>query len=247
MPVMFVDFTSEYPTCNSNLGIWDFMIAADIAVRDDATEEVCEFLDSVTLETMFNRKNWRKLNFFGLVKPEGDMLPVRTPYADVEGESTNVAINPLRSKNPIWYAGPDLVAAKIYKGQSPKILKAIRIIPVGIQKGLKSIVLGDRKIDPEKDNFYNAIIEGKEQASGPVKQFFKCLANAGCYGLPVELNAKKYGRNSRKNVRVFSGEAEFDLLPSPLKVELPGKWSCPSSRPGSPLPGDCSWPCWKKA
>ncbi len=227
MPVMFVDFTSEYPTCNSNLSIWDFMIAADVAVQDDATEEICEFLDSVTLETMFNRKNWRKLNFLALVKPEGDMLPVRTPYADAEGETTNVAINPLRSKNPIWYAGPDLVAAKIYTGRSPKVLKTIRITPVGVQKGLKSIVLGNRKIDPEKDNFYNAIIEGKEQASGPVKQFFKCLANAGCYGLPVELNAKKYGRNSRKNVQVFSGEAEFDLLPSPLKAELPGKWFCP--------------------
>jgi hypothetical protein len=221
-----VDFTSQYPTCNSLLGIWDFMIAEDANV-EEATTEVCQFLDSVTREKMFDRKNWRKLNFFALVKPAGDMLPVRAVYNDVEGESTNIGINPLTSKVPIWYSGPDLVASKILTGRSPKIIKAIRITPVGVQRGLEQITLGDREIVPERDNFYNVVIEGKEQSSGPIKQFYKGLANAGCYGLAVEVNGKKRGRKNRKNVRVFSGEMEFDLDPNPEKIELPGKWFCP--------------------
>jgi hypothetical protein len=226
LPAMFVDFTSQYPTCNSLLGIWDFMIAEDVSVQE-ATKEVREFLDSVTLERMFNRNRWRQLNFFALVEPQSDMLPVRAVYNHVEGESTNIGINPLTSKIPIWYSGPDLAASKILKGRSPKILKAIRITPEGVQKRLRPTTLGNRKIVPERDNFYNVVVEGKEQSSGPIREFYKCLANAGCYGLAVEMNGKRYGRNNRKNVRVFSGETEFDLNPRPDKVELPGKWFCP--------------------
>src|SRR3989442_4815133 len=176
---------------------------------------------------MFNRNRWRQLNFFALVEPQGDMLPVRAVYNDAEAESTNIGINPLRSKVPIWYSGPDLAASKILTGRSPKIIKAIRITPVAVQKGLRPTTLGCRKIVPERNNFYNVVVEGKEQSSGPIREFYTCLGNAGCYGLAVEMNGKKYGRNNRKNVRVFSGEKERDLNPRPEKVELPGKWVCP--------------------
>ena len=73
VPIMFVDFTSQYATCNSLLGTWDYMIARDVKVRD-ATEEVREFPNSVTLDKMFNRGSWPELNFFALVEPHGDML-----------------------------------------------------------------------------------------------------------------------------------------------------------------------------
>jgi len=226
MPVMFVDFTSEYPTCNSLLRIWDYMIADDVEVLD-ATREVRYFLNSVTLEDMFDRENWRKLNLFALIEPRGDVLPVRAVFNEVEGESTNIGINPLTSKVPIWYSGPDLVMSKILTGRAPKVLKAIRIIPLGVQKGLRPTKLGDRNIDPARDNFYNVVIEGKEKSSGAVREFYKCLANAGCYGLAVEVNGKRFGNKSKKKVHVFSGEINFDLQPNPEKVEVPGPWFCP--------------------
>ncbi|HEX6502421.1 MAG TPA: DNA polymerase [Terriglobales bacterium] len=226
MPVMFVDFTSEYPTCNSLLGIWDYMIAEDVRVLE-STKEVREFLSSVTLQDMFDAENWRKLNFFALVEPRGDVLPVRAIFNDVEGESTNIGINPLTSKCPIWYSGPDLVMSKIQTGRTPKVIKAISIIPVGVQKGLRPTKLGDRTIDPELHNFYNVVIEGKEKSPGAVREFYKCLANAGCYGLAVEVNGKRFGRKSKKKVHVFSGEINFDLQPNPEKVEVPGPWFCP--------------------
>jgi hypothetical protein len=128
---------------------------------------VRKFLNSVTFQKMFNRASWPDLNFFALVEPHGDMLPVRAVYNDVEGESTNIGINPLTSKVPIWYSGPDLAASKIQTGRSPKIVKAVRITPVGVQEGLKPITLGNKKIVPEEDNFYNIVVEGKEQSSGP--------------------------------------------------------------------------------
>jgi hypothetical protein len=152
------------------------------------------------------------------------MLPVRAVYNDVEGESTNIGINPLTSKVPIWYSGPDLAASKIQTGRSPKIVKAVRITPVGVQEGLKPITVGNKKIVPEEDNFYNIVVEGKEQSSGPIKQFYKCLASAGCYALAVEVNGKKPAKKNRKEVRVFSGEMEFDLEPKPERVENPGPW-----------------------
>jgi hypothetical protein len=74
VPIMFVDFTSQYATCNSLLGTWDYMIARDVKVQDD-TEEVRKFLNSVTFQKMFNRASWPDLNFFALVEPHGDMLP----------------------------------------------------------------------------------------------------------------------------------------------------------------------------
>ena len=226
VPIMFVDFTSQYASCNSLLGTWDYMIARDVKVRD-AMEEVSKLLNSVTLEKMFNQASWPQLNFFALVEPHGDMLPVRAVYNDVDGESTNIGINPLDIQSSDRYSGPDLVASKIQTGRTPKILKAVRITPVGVQEGLKPITLGNKKIVPDEDNFYNIVVEGKEQSSGPIKQFYKCLASAGCYGLAVEVNGKKHTKKNRKDVRVFSGEMEFDLEPKPDRVENPGPWFCP--------------------
>jgi hypothetical protein len=225
VPIMFVDFTSQYATCNSLLGTWDYMIARDVKVQDD-TEEVRKFLNSVTFQKMFNRASWPDLNFFLLVEPHGDMLPVRAVYNDVEGESTNIGINPLTSKVPIWYSGPDLAASKIQTGRSPKIVKAVRITPVGVQEGLKPITLGNKKIVPEEDNFYNIVVEGKEQSSGPIKQFYKCLASAGCYGLAVEVTERSRLRKTDKRSACFR-EMEFDLEPKPERVENPGPWFCP--------------------
>jgi hypothetical protein len=165
---MFVDFTSQYATCNSLLGTWDYMIARDVKVQDD-TEEVRKFLNSVTLQKMCNRASWPDLNFFALVDRRASRrhAPCSSCLQRREGESTNIGINPLTSKVPIWYSGPDLAASKIQTGRSPKILKAVRITPVGVQEGLTPITLGNKKIVSEEDNFYNIVVEGKEQSSGP--------------------------------------------------------------------------------
>jgi hypothetical protein len=57
---------------------------------------------------------------------------------------------------PIWYAGPDLAAATLF-GSNPKIIRAFKFVPRGIQPGLKSVSIGSRVINPENDDFFLAI------------------------------------------------------------------------------------------
>jgi hypothetical protein len=79
----------------------------------DATEEIKEFLSNITLEDCFNRKLWPKFKFFALIRPEGDILPVRTMY---NGTTQNIGINYLTSKGQIWFAGPDIIASILLNG-----------------------------------------------------------------------------------------------------------------------------------
>jgi hypothetical protein len=78
------------------------------------------------------------------------------------------------------------------------MVKAVRITPVGVKEGLKPITLGNKKLVPEEDKFYNIVVEGKEQSSGPIQQVYKCLASADGYGLAVEVNGKKQAKKNRK-------------------------------------------------
>jgi hypothetical protein len=42
---------------------------------------------------------------------------------------TNIGLNPLTSKEPIWYAGPDLAAYRLATTRTPKIIKAFKLVP----------------------------------------------------------------------------------------------------------------------
>jgi hypothetical protein len=90
----------------------------------------------------------------------------------------------------------------------PKILRAIRFQPVGIQKRMNSVKLGTGFIDPYRDDFFCKVIEkrkGKDKAD-PLYYFLKILANAGCYGIYAEINKFQYGKNDPKTIEIFSGE-----------------------------------------
>ena len=111
----------------------------------DATEEVRQLLSQITLERCFDRKLWPQFKFFALVRPDNDILPVRTVY---NGTTQNIGINYLTSKEPIWFAGPDIIASILLTGNVPHIEKAIRVVPHGKQAGLGSTSLrGMVKVD----------------------------------------------------------------------------------------------------
>jgi hypothetical protein len=89
----------------------------------------------------------------------------------------------------------------------PRILKAIRIVPVGKQEGLNAIhLLGKIRIDPYVDDFYKHVVEQKEanKADETLKKGLKCIGNAGAYGPLVELNEQNEGKDVELDV--FSGE-----------------------------------------
>jgi len=223
VPVIHTDFTSQYPTVNALLGNWGVVTCSSIRFVN-YTAQARKLLSSVTLETSFDKTLWKKLSFFALVRPDSDVLPVRTMYND---KTPNIGLNHLRSEKPIWYAGPDLVASAIITGKPPKILMALRMVPQGRQSRLKPTNLGGMvAIDPAQDDFYRKVIEQRishKKENKALADFLKVLANSGSYGLFVEVNTET--RKKETKVGYFSGEKRGRI--SSTYLEKPGAWYFP--------------------
>jgi hypothetical protein len=142
------------------------------------------------------------------------------------GRTQNIGLNYLTSNKPIWYAGPDLIASKILTGKTPKILKALRMVPSGRQSGLKRTNLGGMvEVNPE-DDFYRTVIEQRishKRKNRALSDFLKVLANAGSYGLFVEVNTETKKKETK--VGYFSGVKKGTI--SSTYVERPGAWYFP--------------------
>ena len=189
VPVVVCDATSEYPSVAALLELWPLLTARKISVVN-CTKEARDVLHRASLNELLMPSTWKQLAFFALVKPHGDVLPVRSLYSE---SSTNIGINPLVSSAPIWFAGPDLAAAKLL-GSTPRVIKAFRIEPEEWQPGMKSIVLGSRQINPQED-FFRAIIEERKKLpeTHPHYLLLKIIANS-LYGIFAELNKYEYGK-----------------------------------------------------
>jgi hypothetical protein len=221
VPVVPVDFTSEYPSCCALLGLFDVLTAESVSFDDD-TENIRRFLKRVTLKGCFKPVMWERCRFFALVKPDNDILPVRTVYNEV---TQNIGNNYLTSDTPIWFAGPDLIASLIRTGRVPHIIRAIRMVPHGKQGGMRSVNLrGMVSVDPYKDDLFRKIIEQRKlhKSDEALYYWLKILANS-IYGFFVELNPEI--KNNDVPVKVFSGEKKF---PDDSDViENPGPWFFP--------------------
>jgi hypothetical protein len=221
VPVCPVDFMSQYPTVNELLDNWCVLTAQEVTFPD-ATDEIRELLASITLDGCFQCQLWPELKFFALVRPDADVLPVRTVY---NGTTQNIGINYLTSKEPIWFAGPDMIASVLLTGKVPHIEKAIRVFPQGQQSGLGSTSLrGMVDVDAKKHSFFKHIIEQRaaNEANPALHYWLKILANSGSYGLFVELNPNDA---DDAELKVFSGEESFETTSD--VVEDAGKWFAP--------------------
>jgi hypothetical protein len=223
VPVVVCDTTSEYPSVAALLNLWPLLIAADVKV-EECTAEARRILERASLKELLNPAFWRELAFFACVKPDSDILPVRSLYGKTG--DTNIGVNPLTSEDPIWYAGPDLASSKLLRKRTPKIIRAFRIIPQGLQEGMKAGSIGTRTIDPIRDDFFRVIIEERKSLpkTHPHYLLLKIIANS-LYGIFAELNKYEYGKNKAKKLDVFSGEHKFEE--STVVVERPGRWQFP--------------------
>jgi hypothetical protein len=223
VPVVVCDTTSEYPSVAGLLKLWPVLISARVEV-EDYSKEARKALARAGLRDVLNPAEWENFAFFALTKPSGDILPVRAIYN--EDGSTNIGLNPLTSEEPIWYAGPDLIASRLLSGRTPKIIKAFRVVPHGVQLGLKSATIGTRQINPETDDFFRAVIEERKKLpkSHPHYLLLKIIANA-LYGIFAELNTNEYGKNRKKDLEIFSGE--FRKQEKTDTVERPGRFQFP--------------------
>jgi hypothetical protein len=221
VPVVPVDFTSEYPSCCALLGLFDVLTAKSVSFEND-TDNVRRFLKRITLQRCFKRAMWRQSSFFALVKPDDDIVPVRTVY---NGVSQNIGNNYLKCDRPLWFAGPDLIASVILTGRVPRIIRAIRMEPHGKQAGMKSVNLrGMVEIDPYRHDLFCKTIEQRKlhKSDEALAYWLKIFANS-IYGFFVELNPEI--KNKNVPVKVFSGEKHF--LDHSDVIEKAGRWFFP--------------------
>ncbi len=204
------------------LGNSDLLTAKRLSF-DDATNEVRELVKSMTLDKAFEADRWKQFKFFALVRPEKDIFPVRSVY---DGRTQNIGSNYLTSEEPIWFAGPDVIASVLETGKAPHIEKAIRVVPDAKQAGLKPTSLrGMVEIDPRKEDFFRRVVEERKKfpKDDPMEYFLKIFASSGSYGLFVEVNQKELDESTA--VGVFSGEHSHEE--SSKDIEEAGRWYSP--------------------
>lgn len=227
VPIVHADFVSEYPTVMILLGVWKMLTAEQLRIAD-ATEDVRSLLAKFVNrpDLVFDRNSWKDFCGYALIAPEDDILPVRTEY-DEQSDENNIGVNNLEGSDfPIWFAIPDLINSVLQTGKAPKIVKAIRVFPEGIQEGLRAVALrGKELVDPISGDLFKSLIEARqrEKKNDPEQAFFlKIMANAG-YGIFMETTPKRVAQ-SRK-VNLFSGE--FHWKTKSKVIEDKGKFYCP--------------------
>lgn len=191
VPIVYGDFTSMYPTVNSLMGLWNWVIAGRIETYD-ATEEARELLEGVTVETAMHPEFWKQITFIAEIVPDGDILPVRAKYSGKSNSTYSIGINPYHSSKPQWYAGPDLIASKFMTattstgrigspsgdltagrlplkgamsgGKVPQVKRAIGFRAMGVQDGLTPIKLrGTVEVDSRTQDFFNFVIRERSR------------------------------------------------------------------------------------
>ncbi|MCH8986242.1 MAG: hypothetical protein IIB04_06470 [Acidobacteria bacterium] len=217
VPIVYTDFLSMYPTMQTLMQIEHLLYASSLDVVQ-ATAEVQGFLDRVTLDDLFRPQTWPKLKAFAQLIPDGDILPTRAKY---NGKEYSLGVNPLTSTEPLWYALPDLVMSKILTGKAPRITKALRLVPKGRQRNLKPILMsGAVEVDPRTQNLFKTTIEERyrirndeslpQSERDRIQRFLKVFANAGSYGVFVEMIRKPLPKGESRIVSIYGREGRFE-------------------------------------
>ena len=195
-----------YPTVNSLMGLWKFVIANEILVARDCKSEIEGFLGRLSPDRLFRPETWKRLPGFVKVIPNGDILPSRAKYNSATND-WQVAVNHVYAEesNPnhgLWYSLPDVAASVLHTGRVPKVVDAFRIRPSGIISSLKSTALrGAVVIDPRRQDFFKIVIEERKRLASRadlseadkelLDKALKVLANAASYGIYAEMNRRE--------------------------------------------------------
>jgi hypothetical protein len=232
--VTVLDFTSMYPTVIMLMGIWEYIIAESLEIKD-VTEEIKEFLSNLKLSDLQNQDIWKLLNVMVKIQPDEDILPTRMDFKE-DNTGLNVGINYLSSSSEMWYSLPDVIGSYLLTGKVPKIIEAVKFIPKGIQKGLKKTKILGIDIDPEKDNVIQVLVEERQKIKGQLKkidkkepefqhsssraQAMKILVNALGYGIFIELNPE----DKKSEIQVYGLDS---FVTGENRFEEPGKYFHP--------------------
>ena len=225
--VTILDFTSMYPTLFVLFGMYQLLIAEKI-IHKETTQETQEFLDKITISQINQPDSWKNMITLCKIVPDGEVLPVRSDYRT---KTLNTGINHLKSSDgtALWFTLPDLIASKLTKRKTAKILEAITFSPQGVQSGLKDIEILDEVTLNKGEDLFQKLIEcrfalqkNNDKTSNQLQKILKIIANSTCYGKFIQLNTRKTIR--KKNVTVY-GLYSFDVNTN--KMENPDKFFHP--------------------
>ena len=140
----------------------------------EAFLEVRELLNKVNIEDFRKKENWKILSVICEISPDSDILPLRSNYS--EKDAFTIGINKASSSDntSLWYTLPDLVADKFLSNKTPKIKKAIKFIPEGIQSSVKTVRILDNILVKPQDNIIKKLID-ERLVDYLIKRFFSSI------------------------------------------------------------------------
>lgn len=224
--VIYSDFKSMYPTVNSLMGLWSYVIA-DGFEWFDTTQETQGFLGRIELDDFQNPDTWQSLHTLVRVKPDNDVFPVRAKY---DGKINTIGLNYLSSITPLWFTLADAIAAKLLTGKAPVILEAISFKPGKPQRGLKEVNLFGNPafgVNPLTDDAFKRFIDLRDKAKvdkDPAQLAIKILANSTSYGIFIEIQRDNAPKPEPLNI--FTPNAECIDTESTV-IETPGRYFHP--------------------
>lgn len=214
IPVTYVHFHAQFPALSKLLDCREILCAESLEFAD-FTAGARAMVERTTLDDCFRPAVWKRLRWFALVEPHEDVLPIRAKFSQREDSDPTLAWNFLTSKQPIWVTGLDAVGAKLMTGKPLKILKAIKVIPHGVQSGLLPVKLYSQvEVDPVCDDLAVKLVElraslktNKPKLAGGLK----VAANSAAFGILCQIDVKDL--DSPSPLHVFSGEANYPTPP----------------------------------
>ena len=227
VPIAYLDFHAQFPAVSSLLNCREICCAQSLESRE-FTDEARELIQRMTLKDCFRPRFWKQLRWYALVEPGEDVVPFRAKFGKRDNSDPTLAFNFLSSKQPIWMTGPDVIAAKLMSGKPLRILKAIQLVPHGVQPGLRPVKLYNQLVvDPLRDDLAAKLVELRSRVKGKNSALaggLKVAANSAAFGILCQLNVKDLDLPSP--LQVFSGEANYPTRP--FKVwEQPSDFYCP--------------------
>ena len=114
--------------------------------------------------------------------------------------------------------GPDVIAAKLMTGKPFKNVKAIKVVPHGVQPGLVPVKLHSRmKVDPRRDDLAVKLVElrsAMKSKSPELAGGLKVAANSAAFGIFSQLDVRSL--DSAVPLHVFSGETDYLTPPAAI-------------------------------
>jgi hypothetical protein len=224
--VLYCDFKSMYPTVNSLMGLWEFVIAESVIV-EETTTATRAFLDSTSIDDLQRPETWLNLRTLVLVQPNNDVFPVRTDY---DGETYTIGLNYLTTRNPLWFTLADCIVSKLMTGRAPKIVGAQTYRPGPRQKDLQLVeIMGrsDFRIDPAKDDLFKRLIDLRDDAKDnddEIEKTIKIVANSTSYGIFIEIN--RNDADKAKLLHIYGPDGRLQKVRS-KSLEEPGRYFNP--------------------